>query len=259
MPTFSINREDLYYEIEGQGPALVLIHSLGTCSELWRDALARWKGRYTVLAMDCRGHGKSTANGGVALEMIANDLRALMQSLKLKSADVIGISMGGPIATWLYTQAPELVGRMVLADTFTHIPEAGPRLVVLERKLDAMSMADFGVEYAAQTLLPATAPERYKALSGWVAGMSTQAYRETVRSIFAQDIRGALTNIKVPVLVMVGDQDQRAPVAMAEQVAMLIPGAQMNIVPDAGHLANMDNPAAFYGAIDDFFVQKTVD
>jgi pimeloyl-ACP methyl ester carboxylesterase len=252
MPIFHHNREDLHYEIEGQGPALVLIHSLGTSSELWRDAIERWKGRHTVLAMDCRGHGRSTSNGGVALEAIAGDLCALMQSLGMKSADMVGISMGGPIAAWVYAQAPALVGRMVLADTFTHIPEAATRLAGLEKKLDAMSMADFGVEYAAQTLLPATAPELHKALGGWIAGMSTQAYRETVRSIFAQDIGDALADIKVPALVLVGDQDQRAPVAMAERVAMLIPGARMHIVPDAGHLANMDNPAAFYGAIDDF-------
>jgi pimeloyl-ACP methyl ester carboxylesterase len=256
MPTFRINQEELHYEIEGQGPALVLIHSLGTSSELWRDAIARWKDRYTVLAMDCRGHGKSTAKGGVALEAIAGDLRALMQSLKLTSADVVGISMGGPIAAWLYAQAPELVGRMVLADTFTHIPDAAPKLAGLEQKLDAMTMADFGQEYAAQTLLPATASERHQALSGWIAGMSTQAYRETVQSIFSQDISGVLADIAVPVLVMVGDQDLRAPVAMAERVAKLIPGAALNIVPAAGHLANMDNPAAFYSAIDEFFAQN---
>jgi 3-oxoadipate enol-lactonase len=253
MPILRINQEDIYYEIEGRGPALVLIHSLGTSSTLWRDAIAHWKSRYTVVAMDCRGHGKSTSNGGVTLEDVASDLYALMKVLKLGSADVIGISMGGPVAAWLYTFAPELIRSIVLADTFISIPEAQPRLAILTKKLETMSMNEFGKEYASQTLLPATAPERHQALIASIANMSSQAYLETVRSIFSQDIRAALAGIKIPVLVVVGDQDQRAPVAMSKEIVSLIPGARMEIIPDAGHLANIDNPAAFYCAIDQFF------
>ena len=252
MPIVRIKQEDIHYEIEGQGPALVLIHSLGTSSALWRDAIAHWKSRYTVLAMDCRGHGRSSSHGGVTLEDIAADLRALMALLKLESADVIGISMGGPVAAWLYALEPKRVRSMVLADTFARIPEAPSRFAAVADKLATTPMAEFGKEYAAQTLLAATAPGRHQDLADSIAGMSAQAYLETARSIFSQDIREVLAGVKVPVLVVVGDQDQRAPVAMSRDIAGLVPGAAMEIIPDAGHLANIDNPAAFHDAVDRF-------
>jgi 3-oxoadipate enol-lactonase len=252
MPTVKLNNEDLYYELEGNGPPLVLVHSLGTCTALWRDAIAHWKRTRTVLAMDARGHGKSSNNGGVTLENIANDLGALVDHLKLGTVDVVGISMGGLISTHFYTQAPHRVRRIVLADTFARMPEGDKKTAFLRDKLAAMNMVDFGNEYASQTLLPASAAEWHQPLAGWVANTSSAAYMQTVESLFAQDARALMAAIQVPALVVIGDQDLRTPLPLSQEVAGLVPGAKFDIIPGAAHLANLDNPAGFHQAVDQF-------
>jgi 3-oxoadipate enol-lactonase len=254
MPRMRLNGEAIHYEIEGKGPPLVLIHSLGTSNYLWRDAIAHWKSRYTVVAMDARGHGKSSNHGGVTIENIAGDLRALVDGLQLGTADLIGISMGGLIATRFYTLAPEKVRRIVLADTFGKMPEGESRVAAMTQKLQATSMADYGKEYASQTLLPATAADKHRELAGSVAATAQQAYLQTVASLFTQDIRPLLSNIKIPALVVIGDQDLRTPIALSNEIMSLVPGARMAVIPDSGHLPNIDNPPAFQAAIDDFLL-----
>lgn len=252
MPTVRLNGEHLHYEIEGSGPPLLLVHSLGTASWLWRDAIAHWKSRYIVVAMDCRGHGKSSNNGGVSIEAIALDLQALVDHLQLEAADVVGISMGGLIASRFYALAPEKVRSLVLADTFSRMPGGESRVTAMTEKLHGTTMAQYGKEYAGQTLLPATAPQMHAELADSVAGTSRDAYLQTVRSLFTQDIRDLHARIEVPCLVLIGDQDQRTPMALSQEIAGLIPGSRLETVPDSGHLPNLDNPPAFFRAIDRF-------
>jgi pimeloyl-ACP methyl ester carboxylesterase len=252
MPTVHVNNEDIYYEREGAGPALVLVHSLGTSSALWRESIAHWKTSHTVVAIDCRGHGRSSNHGGVTIPAIAQDLGALVEHLQLGVVDVVGISMGGLIATHFRALAPKRVRRIVLADTFARMPEGEKRIGLLRDKLETMDMAEFGKEYAAQTLLPATAAELHEQLAAWVAATSRNAYMQTVESLFSQDGRALMARIDVPALVVIGDQDQRTPLPLSQEILGLLPKARLELIPQAAHLANLDNPVGFHHAVDQF-------
>lgn len=251
MPVLKLRGETLNYVSEGDGPPLLLIHSLGTASWLWEAQVRHWRSRFRVVAADCRGHGRSGFGAGATMEGNAQDLATLLQALDLKDLTVVGLSMGGVIATHLYGLAGDRIRGLVLADTFCHMPGGADRIAGLEKRLGAVEMDEFARAYAEETLLRPTA-ERLAALARGIAATSKEAYLQTVRSLFVQDTREALAKVDVPVLVLVGDQDQRTPRPMAEAVAQAAPRARLEVIPDAAHLANLDNPQAFQQAVDRF-------
>jgi 3-oxoadipate enol-lactonase len=252
MPFARVDGEHVFYEREGSGPPLLLVHSLGTGSWLWREQVRHWKDRYTVIAADCRGHGRSSGNGGCTMEGCARDLGALMEALDLPPALVVGLSMGGIIAAHLYSLTARRLRGLVLADTFCHMPGGEQRIADIGQRLVATTMEAFGQGYAAETLLPRSQPTWGATLAAGIAATRKDAYLDTVKSLFVQDTRPLLARVEVPVLVLVGEHDRRTPRALADEIVQAAPGAILQVIPGAAHLANLDNPQAFHAAVDGF-------
>ncbi|HBC08526.1 MAG TPA: hypothetical protein DC046_13235, partial [Rhodospirillaceae bacterium] len=95
MPTISVNGETLHYRQAGSGPTLLMLHSLGTNGYLWEGQIAALQDRFTCVALDARGHGRSSNRGGVTMQAVAEDAHALLTELGLLPAHIMGISMGG--------------------------------------------------------------------------------------------------------------------------------------------------------------------
>ena len=117
MPVASVNGETIYYAKEGAGPAVVLLHSLGSSAHMWREQIAALKDRFTVVAPDCRGHGQSSAKGEISMAALAADVKGLLDDLGLARAHLVGISMGGIVALLVAQRWPALVQSLVVADT----------------------------------------------------------------------------------------------------------------------------------------------
>jgi pimeloyl-ACP methyl ester carboxylesterase len=250
MAYLEVNGERLLYVMEGEGPPVVLIHSLGASVHMWRGLIDEFRGDYTLIASDCRGHGSSSNRGGFTVSAVADDLGALTDMLGLGSFHLIGISMGGLIALTLYSRKPESVRSLVLADSYAYAGHEGLRRVAQTREaLKSITMREFGERYASDTLLPSTPAEVRRELAEVIGRMSPEAYLQTVESILTEDVTPILSNVRVPTLVLVGEKDRRTPVAVSEHLARSIPGAELRVIPDAGHLANLDNPGAFNAAI----------
>jgi 3-oxoadipate enol-lactonase len=252
MPSLRINGEDLYYEIAGDGPALILVHSLGTGRWLWREQVRHWSSAHRVVAADCRGHGATTFRGGAAMEDTARDLAALADELALRDVVIVGLSMGGVIASHLQSLLQDRARGLVLAGTFCRVPSGQDRIAGIERKLQEHDMATFGRAYAAETLLPPALAAHGEELASSIACTSKEAYLATVRSLFMQDTRSLLSAMQCPVEVIVGEHDQRTPRALAEEIAATAPRAQLDVIPSAAHLSNLDQPAAFASIVDNF-------
>lgn len=253
MPTIDANGETLHYVRRGSGKPLVLVHSLGTAAWLWDAEIDHWSKRFDVIAFDTRGHGASSHNGTVTTRAIAADLRDALAALGITSAHFLGISMGGLIITRLYELDPSLFRTLVIADSFHTQGEAGhQRVGALTEKLNGMSMAEYGQVYADETLLPETSRDVHAKLAKGIGETPKDAYIETIRSIFTEDISAPLKTIGVPVLVVVGEKDNRTPPRLSEAIVGLVAGAEYRVVPDAAHLANLDNPAGFRAAVDPF-------
>ena len=253
MPTISVNGETLHYRLAGTGPTLLMLHSLGTNGYLWEGQIAALKDTFTCVALDARGHGRSSNRGGVTMQAIAEDAHALLKELGLLPAHIMGISMGGLQCARLHALAPDDVLSITYADSFAFMGEAGPdRVKGMEAKMATMTMTEFAKDYADSTLLPTTGATHHQALIAAITGMTKDDYLDAVRSVFTEDVRPQLQGIDKPMHIITGAQDQRTPPAAAESVHALVPGSTLEIIPDAAHLSNIDNPDGFLAAVAPF-------
>ena len=253
MAVIEANGETLAYVDEGAGPEVLFIHSLGTNGSLWRDQIAVLKEHYRCIAFDCRGHGGSSYNAKFTVTDVAADLKAGLDALGIGSCHVVGLSMGGPLALQLNADNPGLVRSMVLADAFATPREgADDRVYATQEAVAYLSMLEFGNQYAGDRLLPSTPIEKLEELANEIAKVPAKAYVDTVRDIFTYDVSPTLAKVDVPTLVLIGDQDEATPMADSEFICSSIEGAELKVIPDAGHLTTIDNPDAVTRALAEF-------
>lgn len=237
----------------GQGPLLLLLHGVGSTSHTWEGQLAHFATTHHVVAPDMRGYAASAASPeSVSMRAFAADAAALIEHLGPGPAHVCGLSMGGIVAQTLWRDRPELVASLVLADTWANHPSAA---AAQGERLSAIDASD----------MPALARERMPAVYGpgasvplvelgvkVFASLDRATYRAASADLWTQDLRQVARSITVPTLVLVGEHDRITPPALAEDLAGLIPGARLCVIPGAGHLVNEENPAAFNQAVAEF-------
>jgi len=253
------NGIDINYELHGRegAPWLVLSHSLACSVRMWDPQIAALKDRYRILAYDTRGHGGSEApKGQYALEQLADDLFSLLQGLKVKSAHYCGLSMGGMIGQTFALKYPGVFKTLALADTTSRYPaEAWPtwqdRIRTAETK---------GMEPLAQPTLERwfTEPFRKKnpaaveAIRKLIVSTPVAGYVGCCHAIPKINLTARLKEIKCPILVIVGADDPGTPPAMAKEIHENAPGSKLVVLPQAAHLANLEQPEGFTQALADF-------
>ncbi len=251
MPTWRSDGQEIHYEVRGEGQPVFLVHSLGTAGFIWEELADRLAGRYRVVLPDLRGHGRSPRSGPLTMAAMAADLAGLARGAGMVPAVWLGISMGGVVVQEVYRRRPEAVRGLVLACTFAHVdPEAARRRVEERRAFLAdHSLEEFARRYVEQTLRPTTPADRREAVLRAMSAMDPAAYLEAAEAVFAADTRDVLPAIAVPTLVLGGERDAGYPPEEMRALAAAIPGASVEIIPSAGHLAHLDNPDAFAEAV----------
>ena len=253
MPVLSANGETIHYVKEGSGPAVALIHSIGSSTNMWRDQIATLKDRYTIIAVDARGHGNSSGKGECNVATMAADLKAVLDHEGISQCHLVGISTGGPVALMLNAQASGLALSLVLAGMAAKPVEGSKeRVEATAEAIAYVSMEEFGTQYAAETLMPSTPLPVQDELAGVIAKLNPKTYIQLMRSAMLGDFTALLTAVKVPTLVTVGEHDARELAAEAEVLAQSIPGAVLEVIPGAGHLGCLDNPSAFSATLGKF-------
>jgi 3-oxoadipate enol-lactonase len=253
------NGIDTNYELHGKegAPWLVLSHSLACSVRMWDPQIAALKDGYRILAYDTRGHGSSEApKGPYTLEMLADDLKALLDALGVKDPHYCGLSMGGMIGQTFALKYPGVFRTLMLADTTSRYPaEAWPlwqqRIAVAEEKgmqplvqatLERWFTEDFRKSH----------PEPVAAIAKLVASTPVAGYAGCCHAIPKINVTDRLKEIKAPILVICGDKDPGTPPAMAEEIHRNAPGSKLVMIPNAAHLSNLENPAAFTKAMQEF-------
>jgi 3-oxoadipate enol-lactonase len=249
----AIQGEDINVRRAGIGSPLVLVHSLGTSSALFDEQFSHWANR-DVIAFDARGHGESSARGAVTVTHMAQDIAAGLDQLGIAQADFVGISMGGIICAHLYHARPDLMSRLVIANSFATLGAAGAeRARQLSDCIQSMSMSDYAAIYVTETLLPSTPAKVRERIYQLISGMTQDHYLQTVNSIFTADVSEYLATMAIPVHVIGSRLDNRTPTSLAEKIVAMIPGASLDVLPNAGHLSNLDDPSGFNNVVDRFF------
>ena len=240
----------LHHVIDGRddAPPLVLSPSLGRTLAMWEpqvEALAR---EYRVIRHDHRGHGRSPVPPPpYALEDLGADVLALLDALALERVDFCGLSLGGMVGMWLAAHAPERIGRLVLCCTAAQL---GPRSTWAERVAairdgGTASIADAGVGRWLTADYAASHPDVAGRLRAMIAGTDDEGYIGCAAAIERMDLRGVLGGIRAPTLVIAGADDPSTPAdPHGETIAAGIPGARLEVVRGAAHLANVQQGAA---------------
>lgn len=248
MPYATVNGVRLYYEVDGDGPTVLLLHPVGLDATCWESQAEALMSSYRVLRVDLRGHGRSDVPPPpYTLSGLAADVDALLRQLGLAPADVVGLSLGGMVAQVLALEHPTDVRSLVLVDTNSTLSAEARRAMVergeAARRGGMTSILDstlsrwftpgfMGSEIVAGTRKRLLADD----VEGWGAAW---------RAISELDTEPRLGEIRVPTLVIIGENDLSVPVSRARAMADRIPGAAFHVVPGAPHMAPLERPDLF--------------
>jgi 3-oxoadipate enol-lactonase len=241
----------------GSGPPVVLLHGLGWDSSLWFPTLTQLATRHRAIAGDTRGHGDSDKpEGPYSIAQLAEDWATLLDHLRVREATLVGLSQGGMVAQALAITRPDLVARLVLVATSCRShPDAKANM---EARVAAL--ADAGPEAAAQVAAASIFsaawrrqnPEQLARFLHWRCLAPTEPLTAAMRAVYDYDLSRGLPGIRVPTLVVAGTGDTLIPPAASQQIADLIPGAELHLLPDVGHIIPVEAPNAFARLLQDF-------
>ena len=258
MPRARINDIEVRYTVTGDGPWAMLSHSLACRLEMWDEEVRRLSKRFTVLAYDSRGHGETSAPAmPYTLDMIADDIKGLLDHLGVKSTHWIGLSMGGVFGLATALRYPGIFQSMVLADTSSRLSPEGIQAfkdrVAAVRAGGMEAMVDPTLKRWFKDSFREKEPALMAKVADWIRDTPLDGYIGTSAAIPAIDVTHRLREIDIPCLALVGADDIAMPPAMAEILAKNIPNAKLTIIPDAGHLSNLEQPDAFNAALSRFY------
>lgn len=253
-----INGISLSYTDSGKpdAPAVVFIHGFPFDHTMWREQVALCEPSYRVITYDQRGHGKSGAGDGHYLfEFFIDDLFALLDHLKVPKAILCGLSMGGYTALRAIERAPERIQALILCDTRS---EPDSNEAKIKRAANLRTIQKDGVPVFAESFLKAiftptsfsAKPDVVDQIRKTIVATSPQGLKGTLIALATRtDTTPFLSKIHVPTLIMVGDQDAVTPPAAAEGLHQGIGGSRLTVIPQAGHMSNLENSSAFNKAL----------
>jgi 3-oxoadipate enol-lactonase len=247
----------IHYEQEGAGPDLLLIPGLGATAHAWYSQLKGLSPIMRVTAMDPRGHGESEKPAGsYSTRLFAEDAAALIRDLGIGPAVVAGSSMSAAVVVELAAGFPELVRAVALVGGF---PKLGPpgkeRMEARARTVESEGMAAVADSVVATALgahTHATQPALVGLFRQGLLANDPRAYAAACRSIIESDVTPRLGEVRCPALILLGSQEQVAPLPAALALKAGIPHAAVRMIPNAGHLPFLEQPAAFNAALLEF-------
>ncbi|MEY9592313.1 pimeloyl-ACP methyl ester carboxylesterase [Bradyrhizobium yuanmingense] len=245
MPEINRDGVNIYYEVHGNGPPLLLTHGYSSTSAMWHgqiDALAK---DHTLILWDMRGHGQSDYPDDASAyseDLTVGDMATILDAVGAKRAIIGGLSLGGYMSLAFYRAHPERARALLIIDTGPGFRKDDAREAWNARALataDRLDREGLDVLKAA-TRERATASHRNaRGLALAARGMLTQRDARVME---------LLPEIKVPSLIVVGADDTPF-LAASDYMAAKIPGAQKVVIPAAGHAVNIDQPQAFVDAV----------
>lgn len=246
----------------GLGPPLLLLVGLGGRADFWRGTIDHFADRFDCLSFDHRKVGDSLPSDiRTTVEVMAADALALLDRLGIGSADVVGHSLGGAIAQHLAVHAPERVNRLVLSASW-----AGPHPAFLELfALRKAVLQHCGPEaYMLQGNLLGNpgwwAMEHHEAMRAGIAARlasfaGVDVEMERMDAVTSHDLRSRVSGIAAETLVICAQDDSITPLPLSRELAQLIPGALLEILPTGNHFAPVTLPAEFRARLDCFLTK----
>jgi 3-oxoadipate enol-lactonase len=224
-----------------------LIHSLALDRSVWDGVVQRLEGDLELLTYDCRGHGQSPkAKGPYTASLFAHDLAELFDHIGWDTAAVAGCSMGGNVAQAFASEYPQRVTALGLIDTTAwygaDAPATFKERAETARAKGMRGMIDFQLTRWFSDDFRASHPDVLKRTVDVFVATDPDCYAASCDLLGAADARAALGSFRMPVAVVVGEEDYATPVAMAKHLHEAIPQSTLTIIPGARHLTPIEFP-----------------
>jgi len=260
----SVDGARIAYDDIGAGETVVFLHAFPLNRTMWAPQTSALAAEWRCLTMDARGFGESPAQAPFTMDRYADDVVAMLDHAGIASATVVGLSMGGYVAFALWRRAPDRVRALVLADTRASAdsPDTSDR----RRELIALAHSD-GVRAVADRqlvgLLGKTTRERRPEVEATARSIAESATVDGIVGaldalIARPDSTPTLGTITVPTLFIAGDEDVITPPKEARAMHEAVLGSRLEILARAGHLSNLEAPAAFNVVLSEFLREFTV-
>ena len=235
------------------------MHGIGGNKRNWHDNLPVFAQHWHAVAWDARGYGESD-DGWAAhfLNSYADDLARVLDHFKADKAHIVGLSMGGRIAMDFAARIPQRLLTLTLCDTHTgyaHFSEEKKREFIRLRKEPLMNGGepkDIAVPVAKTLMGPNASKDAFEQLVDSMSRLHKESYIKSIEATVMSDNMAALGDIKAPTHVVVGGADKLTTPEMAQGLVVQIPGAKLTVIPDAGHLVNIEKPREFNDVVISF-------
>ena len=247
MPKLNRDGVEIYYEVHGEGPVILLTHGYSSTSGMWKGQVETLAAKHKLVIWDMRGHGESDYPADQAAyteEATVADMAALLDVVGAKTAIVGGLSLGGYMSLAFNRVHPDRVSALLIIDT-------GPGYRNDEAR---EGWNQTSIRRAERLERDGLDTSNASAEVRLVRHRSADGLAKAARGMLTQrdaGVMNSLPTIGVPSLVVVGANDQPF-LAASDYMAAKIPGAKKVVIPDAGHAANIDQPAAFNRALVEF-------
>jgi pimeloyl-ACP methyl ester carboxylesterase len=262
MPLAKVNGVALYYEVHGRGPWLALVHEFAGSYKSWQPQIDVLSAHYRILVYNCRGYPPSTVPPDLAdysQEASIADLSQLLDYLGIQRTALGGFSMGGSIALNFALTFPNRVRALILAGTGTGSDDK--QQFTRDFSPIADRLESEGVQRVAEDYLRGPTrvqllrknPVMWRQFHADFVELSSLGLANTLRGVQLRrptmyELEARLRTLRVPTLVIVGDEDAPA-VDASRFLSGTIPGARLQVLPGTGHTLNLEEPAAFNAAV----------
>lgn len=249
------------YERAGRGPSVLLVHGfVGDGQSTWRSQIDTLSHDFTVVAWDAPGSGRSSdPPEHFRMADYADCLASFVSALGLGRCHLVGLSFGGAVALEVVRRHPALPQSLVLAGAYAGWTGSFGPQVAEDRLQHSLRLAELAPEEFAATMLPtmfstSMASERAAEFARSVAELHPAGFRAMARALAEADLRDVMPRIDVPTLLLWGDSDTRSPVSVAEALHAAIPGSNLVVLAEVGHVSSVEASERFSREVRDFLV-----
>jgi 3-oxoadipate enol-lactonase len=240
-------------------PVIVFIHGFPFNLSMWSEQVESLKEHFRVIAYDVRGHGNSDiGNEEFSIELFAQDLIYILDVLKIDKATVCGLSMGGYIALSAVTIFPNRFEGLILCDTTckADTPEGKEKRMKTISSVEKLGREEYANEIINKLVSSSsitTKKSEVEQIKNWITDTPVQTIVKTLHALAERkETCSKLSNIKIPVLIVVGELDEITPVSDAKHMHELINGSRLEVIEKAGHVSNIENPEVFNSVVVEF-------
>ncbi len=242
----------IYYELSGKkdSPWVVLSHSLASSLKMWELQMEALESHFQVLRYDIRGHGRSeVTEGPYTFDLLAEDVMGLLDALSIEKVNWVGLSMGGMIGQSIALNHPSRLQSLVLCDTMAIFPEES--LPLWQERMESVKAKGMQAQLEAtleRWFTPSflrLRPPILEVIRNEFLSTPVKGYLGCVEAICKLNFLDRLSEIEIPTLIMVGEDDPGTPVSASEAMHQRIPHSKLTIIPSARHLSNVEQPKIF--------------